>query len=161
MYRCDGCDDFPLQRVRHHCMVCADFDLCPQCYEVFHGPNSQFQGGNAGMLRNHSQFKGGNVALLRAHSTSHGMVVLQIPSTKAQTDRDALLALYHATGGPEWENNDKWDTEADVSLWHGVTVKTGHVVKLDLADNNLRGPARCAYNNAVLESYSTPNYCVS
>lgn len=63
-YRCDGCDDFPLQHVRHHCLVCADFDLCPQCYEVFHGPNSQFQGGNAVML-------GG-------HSTAHGMVTLQV-----------------------------------------------------------------------------------
>lgn len=63
-YRCDGCDDFPLQHVRHHCLVCADFDLCPQCYDVFHGPNSQFQGGNAVMLRD--------------HSTSHGMVALQV-----------------------------------------------------------------------------------
>lgn len=63
-YRCDGCDDFPLQHVRYHCLVCADFDLCPQCYDVFHGPNSQFQGGNAIMLR--------------SHSTSHGMVALQV-----------------------------------------------------------------------------------
>lgn len=63
-YRCDGCDDFPLQHVRHHCLVCADFDLCPQCYDVFHGPSSQFQGGNAVMLRD--------------HSTSHGMVALQV-----------------------------------------------------------------------------------
>lgn len=63
-YRCDGCDDFPLQHVRYHCLVCADFDLCPQCYDVFHGPNSQFQGGNAIMLR--------------SHSTSHEMVALQV-----------------------------------------------------------------------------------
>ncbi|CAN0151399.1 unnamed protein product, partial [Hapterophycus canaliculatus] len=33
-YRCDGCDDFPLQRVRYHCSVCADFDLCPRCYDM-------------------------------------------------------------------------------------------------------------------------------
>ena len=63
-YRCDGCDDFPLQHVRYHCKVCPDFDLCPQCYEVFHGPNSQFQGGNAVMLRD--------------HSTSHEMVALEV-----------------------------------------------------------------------------------
>ena len=63
-YRCDGCDDFPLQHVRYHCKVCPDFDLCPQCYEVFHGPSSQFQGGNAVMLRD--------------HSTSHEMVALQV-----------------------------------------------------------------------------------
>lgn len=63
-YRCDGCDDFPLQHVRHHCLVCADFDLCPRCFEVFHGPGSQFQGGNAIMLG--------------THSTAHGMVALQV-----------------------------------------------------------------------------------
>lgn len=63
-YRCDGCDDFPLQYVRHHCLICADFDLCPRCYELFHGPNNQFQGGNSVML-------GG-------HSTAHGMVALQV-----------------------------------------------------------------------------------
>lgn len=63
-YRCDGCNDFPLQYVRHHCLVCADFDLCPRCYEVFHGPNNQFQGGN--------------VILLEGHSTAHGMVALQV-----------------------------------------------------------------------------------
>lgn len=63
-YRCDGCDDFPLQHVRYHCSVCADFDLCPRCYDMFHGPNSQFQGRNAVMLRD--------------HSTSHGMVTLSV-----------------------------------------------------------------------------------
>lgn len=63
-YRCDGCDDFPLQHVRHHCLVCADYDLCPMCYELFHGPNSQFQGGNPVMLRD--------------HCTAHGMVTLQV-----------------------------------------------------------------------------------
>lgn len=63
-YRCDGCDDFPLQYVRHHCLVCADFDLCPTCYELFHGPNNDYQGGNGVMA-------GG-------HSTAHGMVALQV-----------------------------------------------------------------------------------
>lgn len=63
-YRCDGCDDFPLQHVRYHCLVCADFDLCPGCYELFHGPNNQFQGGN--------------VVMLGGHSTAHRMVALQV-----------------------------------------------------------------------------------
>ena len=69
-FRCDGCDVFPVQHVRHHCLVCADFDLCPQCYEVFHGPSSQFQGGNAVML-------GG-------HNTSHEMVALQVKKTDSR-----------------------------------------------------------------------------
>ena len=63
-YRCDGCDDFPLQHVRHHCLVCADFDLCPQCYDVCHGPNSQFQGGS--------------VMTLGGHSSTHRMEAVQV-----------------------------------------------------------------------------------
>ncbi|CAM9412012.1 unnamed protein product, partial [Sphacelaria rigidula] len=73
-YRCDGCNDFPLQHVRYHCLVCADFDLCPGCYELFHGPNNQFQGGN--------------VVMLGGHSTAHRMVALQVraapPPTRQQ-----------------------------------------------------------------------------
>ena len=55
----------------------------------------------------------------------------------ASIDNDALLALYHATRVPEWENN--WDTETDISLWHGVTVNEGRVVELELSSNNLQG----------------------
>ncbi|CAN0326881.1 unnamed protein product [Scytosiphon promiscuus] len=55
----------------------------------------------------------------------------------ASIDEDALLALFHATRGLEWKN--KWDTKTDISLWHGVTVNEGRVVKLDLGYNNLRG----------------------
>ncbi|CAM9909050.1 unnamed protein product [Ectocarpus sp. 12 AP-2014] len=57
----------------------------------------------------------------------------------ASTDKDALLALFHATRGREWTNNDKWNTETDISLWHGVTVNEGRVVQPDLSSNNLQG----------------------
>ncbi|CAM9965389.1 unnamed protein product, partial [Ectocarpus fasciculatus] len=57
----------------------------------------------------------------------------------AQTDRVALLALYHATGGPAWHRNYKWDTTSPISQWHGVTVIDDRVVKLDLPGNNLQG----------------------
>ncbi|CAM9947523.1 unnamed protein product [Hapterophycus canaliculatus] len=59
----------------------------------------------------------------------------------AQTDREALAALYHATGGPNWKNSTDWDTDADLSDWHGVTTNgQGRVVDLDLHENNLQGP---------------------
>ncbi|CAM9460953.1 unnamed protein product [Ectocarpus sp. 6 AP-2014] len=58
----------------------------------------------------------------------------------AQTDRDALVVLYRATGGENWRERQNWDTDADLKTWHGVDVNDqGRVVKLKLRDNNLEG----------------------
>lgn len=66
----------------------------------------------------------------------------QTPSADTTTDRIALLALYGLTGGATWNNNDNWDTDADLSLWHGVEVNAqGRVVTLKLPYNNLQGTA--------------------
>eukprot|EP00752_Nemacystus_decipiens_P006258 g5643.t1 len=57
-----------------------------------------------------------------------------------QTDRDALLALYNATDGANWNESINWDTNADLSQWHGVAVNDeNRVVALSLGSNNLRG----------------------
>lgn len=60
---------------------------------------------------------------------------------RAQADeRAALIALYDATGGPQWETNTNWTTDAPLSEWHGVgTGAGGRVTHLDLNDNTLRG----------------------
>ena len=48
-------------------------------------------------------------------------------------DRAALEALYHATDGPNWVNNDNWLTDAPLGDWYGVDADTsGRVVRLDL-----------------------------
>ena len=54
-------------------------------------------------------------------------------------DRDALVALYHATGGYNWTTQTNWLTENPVSTWHGVTVVDGRVTGLSLTQNNLTG----------------------
>ena len=55
-------------------------------------------------------------------------------------EREALLALYHATEGENWEYRDKWNTDEPVGTWHGVTVDSeGRVIELDLAANGLSG----------------------
>lgn len=66
---------------------------------------------------------------------------LRKASAMSSTDRDALVALLHATGGgATWARKDNWDTDADLSLWYGVEVDDeGRVVTLRLKDNNLRG----------------------
>ena len=54
--------------------------------------------------------------------------------TVANPDRAALVALYEATDGPNWVNNENWLTDAPLGNWYGVdTDATGRVVSLNLA----------------------------
>lgn len=57
-------------------------------------------------------------------------------------DRVALVALYHATDGPNWVDNTNWLTDARLDEWYGVdTDAAGRVVGLDLEgrwDNEAR-----------------------
>ena len=55
------------------------------------------------------------------------------------SDRDALIALYHATDGDSWTDRTNWLTDTDLSTWHGVTVSDGRVTRLQLDENNLSG----------------------
>lgn len=58
------------------------------------------------------------------------------------TDRDVLIALYDATGGDNWTNNDNWCTDAPLSEWYGVTMDYNNdekVAHLELYNNNLTG----------------------
>ena len=53
--------------------------------------------------------------------------------TVENPDRAALVALYYATDGPNWVNNDNWLTDAPLGDWYGVdTDASGRVVRLDL-----------------------------
>ena len=55
-------------------------------------------------------------------------------------DREALIALYNATGGANWTNSTNWLTNAPIGQWHGVTTdRQGRVTNLDLNDNQLSG----------------------
>ena len=60
------------------------------------------------------------------------------PAAPAQ--RAALVALYQATGGPNWLHSDKWMSNEPLSTWRGVsTDESGHVTRIFLAINNLDG----------------------
>ena len=54
-------------------------------------------------------------------------------------DRDALVALYNATGGTEWNNNANWLSDEPLDTWHGVAMTGGRVTRLSLGGNRLRG----------------------
>ena len=61
-------------------------------------------------------------------------------SASAETNREALVALYNATGGPNWTNNADWLSDTPVGEWHGVQADSaGVVIALNLYSNGLRG----------------------
>ena len=68
----------------------------------------------------------------------------RIPSRTAVTlkceDREALIALYQSTNGPNWVNSSNWLSNEPLGTWHGVTTNTGgEVTGLSLTINNLHG----------------------
>ena len=59
----------------------------------------------------------------------------------AAGDRDALVALYNATGGANWTNSDNWLSDEPLSQWEGVVADgNGRVTRLWLNGNQLSGP---------------------
>ena len=60
--------------------------------------------------------------------------------TPPEPDREALVALYNATGGPNWIRNNNWLSDAPISGWEGVTTDgNGRVIELWLDRNELSG----------------------
>ena len=67
--------------------------------------------------------------------------VLVSGTIRCHPDAGALVALYEATDGPNWTNDEKWLTVAPLGEWYGVTVDDeGRVNALNLPKNNLSGP---------------------
>ena len=72
-----------------------------------------------------------------------GVILADIPAV----EREALIALYNATGGDNWERNDNWKTGGVFSPpgsecgWYGIRCDANHstVIRIDLSWNNLQG----------------------
>ena len=70
--------------------------------------------------------------------TSSGQTTAEPASP--ETDRETLVALYNATGGPNWTGNDNWLSDVPISKWQGVTTDdNGRVTELDLDASGLSG----------------------
>lgn len=54
-------------------------------------------------------------------------------------EREALIAIYNALGGPDWKHNDNWCSDNPLEQWYGVVIVDGSVYSLYLDDNNLNG----------------------
>ena len=61
------------------------------------------------------------------------------PHAQTTSDRDALVALYNSTDGPNWTNNTNWLSSKPLNTWHGVTTDEGRVSGLSLSQNKLTG----------------------
>ena len=59
----------------------------------------------------------------------------------SSADRNALIAFYEKTGGPDWTDRADWLSNSPLHAWHGVTTDAdGRVTRLELSGNNLQGP---------------------
>ena len=65
---------------------------------------------------------------------------LPAASGSAETDREALVALYNATDGENWDGRDTWLSDAPLGEWSGVTTNDdGRVTQLYLHAYGLSG----------------------
>jgi len=64
---------------------------------------------------------------------------IRVVQAVPQSEKDALVALYNATDGPNWNNNTNWNTAEPVATWDRVDIEDGHIVRLPLNYNNLTG----------------------
>ena len=71
-----------------------------------------------------------------------GAVLVAPAHAQTASDRDALVALYNATGGDNWINTRNWLSEKPIDQWNGVTTDlAGRVIALHLINNQLSGNA--------------------
>ena len=47
--------------------------------------------------------------------------------TSAETDREALVALYNSTDGPNWDDAQNWLSDRPLREWNGVDTEQGRV----------------------------------
>ena len=72
--------------------------------------------------------------------TSIAATPTPVPTGPPSGDRDALVALYNATDGPNWSKSLNWLTDMPLDTWYGVTTdEGGRVTELSLQDNRLGG----------------------
>ena len=67
-------------------------------------------------------------------------------------EREALIAIYKALDGDNWEYNDNWCSDKPLSEWYGVFYEN-NVTGLQLENNNLDGNIPLELSNLVYLNY--------
>ncbi|MDX8339277.1 leucine-rich repeat protein [Draconibacterium sp. IB214405] len=66
-------------------------------------------------------------------------VILSPESPSRHLDSLALVALFNATDGLNWNNDSNWLSTEPIDTWYGITVDSGRVTGIELDENNLAG----------------------
>ena len=84
-------------------------------------------------------------------SGSVWVITCNPPSTTPDAgDRAALITLYNATDGANWDDNTNWLSEQPLQYWKGVTINSeGRVTQLNLYGNQLSGDIPVELGNLV------------
>lgn len=82
----------------------------------------------------------GNARITAAAGNVRAQVVVTV-AVGDNLERKVLVALYNATDGPNWQNNEHWLSNDPLGNWAGVQTDphTGRVTNLNLIANNLKG----------------------
>ncbi len=92
---------------------------------------------SAGLVRGVSA---GSATIAATAGQASGNAAVTVSPAGPHPDRAALVALYNATGGPDWESNTKWLTDEPLDQWYGVVTNSGGSVRgLNLTRNGLAG----------------------
>ena len=71
------------------------------------------------------------------------MALIPAAQTSPETDREALIALYKATGGENWRNKENWLSDEPLDAWAGVTTDDrGRVIVLNSSATSWPGRYR-------------------
>ena len=82
----------------------------------------------------------GTATVTATAGSASGAATVTVAQVVNAADRAALVALYEATDGANWNANANWVTDAPLGEWHGVEVDGARrVVSLSLTGNNLTG----------------------
>jgi hypothetical protein len=75
----------------------------------------------------------------RAYAFINGEIAYGEVRQISSSERECLMSIYNATNGVNWTNQNNWGSARPISEWYGVVFENGHVVSLNLNNNNLSG----------------------
>jgi uncharacterized protein (TIGR02145 family) len=119
-------------------------EMHPERFEAMDGQSRErlFQQELHRLQRNHAQQEEKGTqrldSLRQARQTERAAKGAADNIPISETDSLALVALYYATNGDNWYNNENWLT-GPLDTWYGVEVGYGVVYGIWLCDNNLSG----------------------
>ena len=110
-------------------------------HEDHQGPHDQYASAEKLVVLLMRHWQTVSIAILAAAIATPAVELTRAQT--ANTEREILLELFHATGGVTWKRKGGWGSERPICRWEGVTcgffADSGPITRLELWDNNLQG----------------------